>query len=164
MLPFDRLVSAYWHLVVESAREVLGTRAEAEDAAQAVFYRLWATNSWKSVRHPASFLRRAARNEALGMIRRRGKTVMLPIRSAEEIPDSSSPPDEVVDATALGKVVADAFNRLPGRCREVCERVLLTGLSHREVADELSISAKAVEKQVARGRRLLERELQGEGL
>lgn len=45
---------------------------------------------------------------------------------------------------------------LPPRCHLVCALVILEGLSHREVAERIGVTVSAVEKQIARGRRLLQ--------
>ena len=45
--------------------------------------------------------------------------------------------------------------RLPPRCRATCALVFLGGLTQREAAGRLGVSEKAVQKQVARGRRYL---------
>jgi len=56
-------------------------------------------------------------------------------------------------------MLAHAIADLPPRCRAVMSLIVFDGLTHPEVAERLGIVA-AVEKQAARGRRLLLQSLQ----
>jgi RNA polymerase sigma-70 factor (ECF subfamily) len=53
------------------------------------------------------------------------------------------------------KRLAEAFDRLPDRCREVVWLRRVEELSQKEVAVRLGITEKTVEKHVAKGARLL---------
>ena len=57
---------------------------------------------------------------------------------------------ELVEAAA-----AEAFDRLPERCREVVWLRRVEELSQKEVAARMGIGEKTVEKQVAKGMRLI---------
>jgi RNA polymerase sigma factor (sigma-70 family) len=52
-------------------------------------------------------------------------------------------------------LLVQALSRLPARCQLICSLVFVDGFSHAEVAAELRISKKAVQKQLARGRKVL---------
>ena len=74
---------------------------------------------------------------------------------APVLADPAPLPDHGLLQADRGKLAADLIGRLPRRCQEVCALVFLTGMGHGEVAERLGITEKAVEKQVARGRRIL---------
>ena len=59
------------------------------------------------------------------------------------------------------KRLADAFDRLPDRCREVVWLRRVEELSQKDVALRLGISEKTVEKHIAKGMRLLAGQLFG---
>ena len=59
------------------------------------------------------------------------------------------------------KRLAEAFDLLPDRCREVVWLRRVDELSHKEVAVRLGISEKTVEKHIAKGMRLLAQHFYG---
>ncbi|HEY0859481.1 MAG TPA: sigma-70 family RNA polymerase sigma factor, partial [Pseudoxanthomonas sp.] len=61
------------------------------------------------------------------------------------------------------KRLADAFDRLPDRCREVIWLRRVEELPQKEVASRLGISEKTVEKHVAKGIRLIAEHFYGGG-
>jgi RNA polymerase sigma-70 factor (ECF subfamily) len=61
------------------------------------------------------------------------------------------------------KRLANAFDRLPAKCREVLWLRRVQELSQREVAVHLRITESAVEKHISRAVRLLNAELRIEG-
>lgn len=146
MLPY------FWEVVKDSALEILGSDADAQDVAQEVIIRLWNHGRWRSIDHPIRFFRQAGRNEALNMLRRRRGFVVADDRLALSVADPSPSACEEIDSARLVLALREAIKQLPPRCRQVCALVFLEGWSHHEVSNELSISVKAVGKQVARGR------------
>jgi RNA polymerase sigma-70 factor (ECF subfamily) len=59
--------------------------------------------------------------------------------------------------------LAEAFDRLPDRCREVVWLRKVEELPQKEVARRLGVAEKTVEKQVAKGARLIADYMFGEG-
>jgi len=64
-------------------------------------------------------------------------------------------PERVVGGHQELARLAQAFDRLPARCREVIWMRRALELPYKEIAVRLKIGEKAVEKQIARGNRLL---------
>ena len=62
------------------------------------------------------------------------------------------------------KRLTDAFDRLPDRCREVVWLRRVEELPQKEVAARLGIGEKTVEKQVAKGMRLIADYFHGGGM
>lgn len=151
--PFDAMYEAWRATAVAAALAILESRAEAEDAAERVFLRLWRNGGWWRVEDPEPFFREAGRNEALNGLRRRRKTVPLSADLMETLPAHTRNPAQETARVETWSLVERAIAALPARCRMVCRLVFLDGLTHREVGERLGVTAKAVEKQVARGRR-----------
>ncbi len=76
------------------------------------------------------------------------------IEALNVLVDEISPEQRVSARQELKRLVL-AFDRLPPRCREVVWLRRVLGVSQKEVADKLGIQQKAVEKQIAKGSRLL---------
>src|SRR5690606_36886624 len=106
---------------------------------------------------PKSFLFATARN-LMADHARRGRVVS--IEPMGDFEPSHVLKDEVWPERWCGgrqvlARLADAFDRLPDRCREVLWLRRVEELSQKEVAVRLGISEKTVEKHVAKGMRLV---------
>ncbi|MEO7189703.1 MAG: RNA polymerase sigma factor [Vicinamibacterales bacterium] len=69
---FAELYAQHHEAVFRAALRVTGNRSDAEDALQAVFLRILARGEHEhAARHPPAYLRRAAVNAAVDLLRRR---------------------------------------------------------------------------------------------
>lgn len=59
----------------------------------------------------------------------------------------------------IEKVIANAIDKLPERCREIFLKSRIEGMKYREIADELDISMNTVENQMSIALRKLRIEL-----
>jgi len=87
---FDRVFRAYHGLVFRTAYRITGNAADAEDVSQTVFLRVFRRGEHREVlENEESYLRRAAINSALDVIRSRqaDRTVELPDLPAEPAPN-----------------------------------------------------------------------------
>ena len=64
-------------------------------------------------------------------------------------------PEQQMSARQELKRLAEAFDRLPERCREVVWLRRVQEMSQKEVAAQLGITEKTVEKQIAKGARVI---------
>lgn len=160
---FTSLCRAWWGIVRDSAGDVLRSEHAGEDAAQRVFMKLWKGGGWRDVHKAAAFFHEAGRREGLKMAYNcRRRRALLVDRGAplEWLSHSTASPDRAVIRAEWQTRVRHLVRELPPRCSLMCALTWLEGLSHQEVADRLGVSVKAVEKQVARGRRHLRERIQ----
>jgi RNA polymerase sigma-70 factor, ECF subfamily len=137
-------------LVFRTAYRVTGNAADAEDVLQTVFLRLLRRSLDPEImNNPESYLRRAAINASLDVIR---------ARRSEEIDERT--PDLVRSGTAeLRRALAQALAQLPARSAEVFTLRFLEGFTNSEIAKMLGISQVLVAVIVHRVRRQLRSEL-----
>jgi RNA polymerase sigma-70 factor (ECF subfamily) len=64
------------------------------------------------------------------------------------IPSILPEPDEILENKELGIVINKALDNLPERCRIIFSMKKQAGLSNKEIATKLKISAKTVENQM----------------
>ena len=126
----------------------LGSRTDspdaAQDAAQEAFVRLWENRErWRGPSARA-VLFRIARNVALDQARRRSVRRAGAESLLQEPPATAPGPSEELAAAMARDRVVSALETLPERRREVFELVRFDGLSYREVADALELSAQTV--------------------
>jgi RNA polymerase sigma-70 factor (ECF subfamily) len=140
-------------LVFRTAYRVTGNAADAEDVLQTVFLRLLRrTPQSDAMENEESYLRRAAINAALDVIRSRqsDRTVELvevPARGAER------------EVTELRQALGRALSTLQPRSAEIFTLRFIEGLSNPEIARMLGISQVLVAVTVYRTRQQLRKEL-----
>lgn len=140
-------------------------REELHDLRQEVYVRVYESAGKALPTAPKSFLFTTARNLMADRLRR-GRVV-----SIETVGDFESlnvlidevTPERWSSGRQTLKRMADAFDRLPDRCREVVWLRRVEELPQKEVAMCLGISEKTVEKQLAKGARLIAEHFYGGG-
>ena len=148
----------HYSLVFRAAYRITGNAGDAEDVLQTVFLRLLRRGrNAAPLENPESYLRRAAINAALDVIRSRrtGQTVHLP----EEY--SALMPSEPVRAevSSLRLALTRAMAKLKPQPAEIFALRFLEGFSNREIAQSLGISQVLVAVIVHRTRQQLRKEL-----
>ena len=117
---------------------ILEDSAEAEDAVQELFLKLWkGRDALDSIRSPKGYCITLLRNLCLDRIRRASRTVV-----PKELPD---PPvegrqDDAMDERERLAKVLDAIKSLPDRQRQVLTLRTLDGLSYEEIADRTGLN------------------------
>jgi len=140
-------------LVFRTAYRITGSASDAEDVLQTVFLRLLRRDrSALTLENPESYLRRAAINTALDVIRSRQADPTVPL--PDDIPNVQRP-----DTSNLRQALAVAIARLHPRPAEIFALRFLEGLSNQEIAKSLGISQVLVAVIVHRTRLQLRKEL-----
>jgi len=132
-------------------------REEIHDLRQEIYVRVYEAAAKARPAMPKSFMFTTARHLMTDRLRR-GRVVSIEavgdIDALNVMVDEITP-DRRLDAHQELKRLADAFDRLPDRCREVVWLRRVEELSQKEVAARMGISEKTVEKQIAKGARLI---------
>lgn len=130
---------------------------ELLDLRQEVYVRVYEAAGKLRPHQPKSFLFATARHLITDRLRR-GRVVSIEpagdFESLNVLVDEVSP-ERRFGARQILKRLAEAFDRLPDRCREVVWLRRVEELPQKEVARRLGITEKAVEKQIAKGMRLI---------
>jgi RNA polymerase sigma factor (sigma-70 family) len=132
-------------------------RAEVEDLRQEIYLRVYQAARQNRPQSPRGFLFKTAYHLLIDRVRRERIVSIEATGGIEELSvliDEISP-EQRVGARQELKRLARAFDALPPRCREVIWMRRVLDISQKEVAERLGVHEKAIEKQVARGVRLL---------
>ncbi len=154
------LYDAHWHHLVRLAVLMVDDVAAAEDVVQDAFVALHRKAG--TLRDPdaaLAYLRSSVLNLARSVLRRR-QTVRKHLIVAE--PDSTPGADHDVLLREEHRRALEAVRALPRHQREVLVLRYWSGLSEREIAETLGISAGAVKSAASRGMATLHRALGGE--
>jgi RNA polymerase sigma-70 factor (ECF subfamily) len=175
----ETLYARFGALVFQSARQVLRTRAETEDAVQEVFVRLWQTAdrfdpqraklvTWVMLitrRHLIDRLRRqTARPERAGLDESRIDDTRMgsPAGSYGGVGRRDDRLGVSEEASESRDRLRRQLQRLPELQRTVIERAYLQGFSLREIAVQLDAPLGTIKSALSRGLAKL-RELEGGG-
>lgn len=152
------LVGRYLDSALRIAERMTGRRADAEDAVQDAFLKLWR----KAHRFDAnkarfrSWFYRIVANAAIDR-HRKWRHAALP-HDFEAVDPASGAEQRAADADR-GRVLRQALATLPDRQRLAVTLCYLEGLSNVEAAAVLGIGVKAIESLLVRARRSLGRAL-----
>jgi len=132
-------------------------RDEVPDLRQEVYIRVYEAAARARPASPKSFMFTTARHLMTDRLRR-GRVVSIEAMGDSDVwnvlTDELSP-EHRLDARQELKRLAAAFDRLPDRCRQVVWLRRVEELPQKEVAALMGIGEKTVEKQVAKGMRLI---------
>lgn len=145
------------------AYRMLGNAADAEDAAQDAFVRLWKVlPEWRFGQAKLStWLYRVTTNLCIDRSRKRREA---PMPEGFDMADDSRSAHENMESAERGEAVRRAIAGLPERQKGAIVLVHFEGLSGQEAASALGTSVEALESLLARGRRTLRAQLEAVGV
>jgi RNA polymerase sigma-70 factor (ECF subfamily) len=154
---FACLVETYQIAVYNLAYRMLGNAAEAEDAAQETFIRVYTRlDTYDSERKFSSWLLAIASHYCIDRLRQRRWDWL----SLDELPPrhllaSSSRPEETIIRGEERDEVRQLLNQLPPHYRATVILRYWYDLSYQEIAEALEITESAVKSTLHRARRML---------
>jgi RNA polymerase sigma-70 factor (ECF subfamily) len=125
-------------------------RDDAPDLTQEAFMRFFRSGAFERIEYPEAYLARIARNLWLNRIRQQKRSgILYPL---DEACDAPIPPDQErqFEAMELRRAYRRALRPLSRKTRRVFLMHRLRGMTYQNIADELGISNKAVEKRIGR--------------
>lgn len=130
---------------------------EVADLRQDVYVRVYEAAARSRPSSPKSFLFTVIRNLLADRVRRQHVVSITAMGDLEQL---NVLIDELEPCRWLGarerlQRLADAIDRLPDRCREVIWLRRVEDMPQKDIARQLGISEKTVEKHIARGSRLM---------
>lgn len=148
------LYDRFGALVFKAARQVLSSRAEADDAVQDVFIRLWRTADKFDPRRAklVTWVMLITRRNLIDRLRRKvSRLDTLPLTADPGVTDAASRPGEGgIDEDQKVKL-RERLRELPEIQRVVIERTYFQGYSLREVSEQLNAPLGTVKSALSRG-------------
>jgi RNA polymerase sigma-70 factor (ECF subfamily) len=153
-----RLIGRHASKLLIVARRMLSSQAEAEDAVQDVFLKLWThAGRWQPGKAKfETWLYRVLLNQCYDRLRRRPTA---PLEAAADVADAAAPPDAGLDEGVLGREVSRALDALPERQKAAILLCHFQDCGNIEAAEIMGLSVEALESLLARGRRALRSQL-----
>ena len=168
-LAFELIMRRHNRLLFRTARSILKSDAETEDALQEAYLRAWrAMGSFRDDARLSTWLSRIVINEALGRLRRRGAQV-IPLDGASEsnreteesqiADDPDRQPECLAMREEMRRLMEQRIDRLPDLYRTVFMLRAVEDMSVEEVAVALELPAATVRTRFFRARSLLRESL-----
>src|SRR5579862_1828479 len=150
----ERLMLRHLPKMLALARRMLSDPAEAEDAVQDAFMRLWThAGRWQPGRAKfETWLYRVTLNKCFDRLRKRAPASL---DEAVEVADPAPRADSVLEKAGLAEEIEAALQALPERQRAAIVLCHHQEMGNIEAAEVLGISVEALESLLARGRRTL---------
>ena len=152
--PFSRVYLEHAQGLRVHARRKQGYD-ECQDLVQEAFLRLWVYARHLSLRNPGAYLRSVITHLVFDAHRDRSRFGSL----RDDLPSDQTPPEDVSHHPEPERIVASreqleiclrALDELPEICRHVFLLNRVDGLTQNQIADELGLSVRTVERYVAR--------------
>lgn len=159
---FEEIVRIHEKTVYHLALRQLGSREDAEDAAQEVFLKAYtALGSFRGESRLSVWLYRITNNVCVDMLRRRREAVSLSAVNEDgeplelELPDERFDPAALAERKDLREQVAAALRLLPPDAQEILLLRELGGQSYDEIAETLDLDLGTVKSRIFRARKKL---------
>jgi RNA polymerase sigma-70 factor (ECF subfamily) len=152
--PLDELYQTHHAMVFRTAHRITGNAEDAEDVLQTVFLRLLRRESGAlaEIDNPESYLRRAAVNAALDIVRARQADNTLEL---EKMATSGS----CTELRDLRDTMRRALSKLAPKTAEMVALRFFEGYTNPEIAKLMGLSQIVVAVTVHRARKKLQQEL-----
>ena len=139
---------------------------DVDDVVQESFLPLWKVRTGRQVRFAKALLFKVARHLVIDLARRRKTFPEDAVRDldVQNVIEEGSSVVDVVSLREKTRLLAEAIDSLPARCREIVILRKLRSMPQREVALHLGLSEKTVEAHVNRGIRRCEEYLRKRGV
>ena len=141
------IYKAFWQPLFISAYNVIKDKAVCEDIIQEIFLQLWLKRESLEINESLqAYLFAATRYQVFGYIKKVVSKEALLQKRAHTLTVASS--DDALLEKDLSIQVEKVVAELPEKCKLIYQLSREAHLSHKEIAEKLSISPKTVENQL----------------
>jgi len=155
---FAKLVAAYQTPVYNLAYRMLGSAAEAEDATQETFLRVYTRiDTYDPARKFSSWILSIASHHCVDRLRRRHESSlsMEDIMGWRWVPDDRPRPEERLESAERSREMRRILDALPSQYRLVVVLRYWYDMSYEEIADVTESTISAVKSRLHRARQVV---------
>lgn len=153
-IEFEKLFREQFGMLTNLAASVVRDGDIAKDIVQMVFLKLWQKKEELTIRGPViPYLCKAVVNTAFNEIAKNKQTICLD--NFPDIHKIAGNESESLLKEERNEKVRQALEELPPVCRKVFSMSRFTDLTNKDIAREMNISVKAVEKHISKAYKIL---------
>lgn len=160
---FEILVTEYQQKVYATALSVMGNEADALDASQEAFIRIYKSISkFRGDSSLSTWIYKVTTNICLDMLRKQGRVKTVNIDETAELTatDYGSSPEQYILTKERRAAVKKALASLPADLKAAFVLRDVNGLSYSEIAEALSVPEGTVKSRIARARAAIVNQIQ----
>jgi len=150
---FNEIYNRYWKSLYYTANNILQDRDRAADAIQEVFISLWQRKANADILSLKSYLHQAVRFTVLKAIREHKTDQQFYDRLA--IITTEIIVENPLLFKELQHFILDLIEQLPAECKETFKLSREENLTYKQIAIQLNISEKTVEKRMTKSLKVL---------
>lgn len=157
---FNQLFSIHWIKVYKTAFLLIKSKDLAEDITQDVFLKLWETrNTISAIQNLDSFLFVTTRNLTFNRMRRmKTESAYLNYLLSHQVLEDEATTD-LAEFRELNQIVNQAIRLLPPQQQKAFRLSRERGLTHDQIAQEMSVSTDSVKSYIVRAMGFLKKYL-----
>ncbi|MGE0587473.1 MAG: RNA polymerase sigma-70 factor [Cyclobacteriaceae bacterium] len=142
---FQKIFLEYYSSLFQTACRLLKDSMSAEDVVQEVFAKLWINRNQLTVHsNLGGYLRKSVVNTCLNYLEQQGR-----LKISSETTDFHDDGPTKIENEELSTMLDNAIDKLPPQCRIIFTLSRKEGLGNQEIADQLGLSKRTVENQLA---------------
>ncbi len=146
---FKYFFDTYYDDLCNFVNSYLRDEVLSEEIVQDIFVYFWekrsAINFYSSVK---SYLYTASKNRSLNYLRDRKNQKRISDKLVSPSDFVTNEADQYLEVEELRRIISQAIEGLPAKCREIYCLSRDGGMSNHEIAEELGVSVKTVENQI----------------
>ena len=148
----EHIFHQYYSPLCNFALRIVKDEHAAEDVVQNLFIQLWEKDKLSEVKNVEHFLLRSVKFKCYDYLRTRSAEKEVPLDSIQEAGALAASELKDEDIDPLFHYFAA---KLPQKTREIFLLSRKSGMTYKEIAEELDISVKTVENQMGRALRMM---------
>lgn len=151
---FEDIFKTNYSFLVNIAFSILKDRDDSNDVVQQVYMKLWNLKDEVNIdQNLRSYLHRSVINTSLNFIDK-NKRILNQEQTTDNVFDSLQfKPNSDYLSGEVEQAIKKAISELPDKCQTVFSLSRFSDLTNKEIAEELQISVKAVEKHISKALR-----------
>ena len=149
---FEKVFHLYYSSLSNYALKFTGDKSIAEDLVQDLFIQLWERKTLARIRDIERYLLRSIKFKCIDYLKYRDTRSEIQV---EEFPDEASGVLSDISEKEIEPLLHYLADKLPPKTRTVFLLSRESGLSYKEIAEEMELSVKTVESQMGRALRQL---------
>lgn len=157
----EHLFRIYYAPLCKTVYNITHDTESAEDIVQDVFMKVWRRKDQIDLSQSIkSYLFRSSVNTALNYLEKNRRSISMEDAEPDHLQFSSNATEDDLRYQEVSLRIDQAVQSLPPKCRTVFALSRFEEMSYAEIADQLSISVKAVEKHMGKALKLMRQRLQ----
>ena len=158
---FTTLYRRYWEGLFVTAAKALRSKEEAADVVQDVFLSLWNRRKGINVQGSlAAYLHTSVRYKCIHYIEKNiNRRDYLELLTEVAVNTSPLDPEVSLQVKELEEAINKTISKMPSKMQEVYKLSRQQHLSHKEIADSMSISVETVKKHIQHALSLIRTDL-----